>query len=232
MIPDNSWTPARPPVPRTTPGDENVRRNRPLVARQRMLRRDVARLMAQDRRHLGLVFQPHEEPPVDDDVSAGEGEGVGNRRVQHPVPVVEAGPVGDARQPHPDFLDVRLELPVAVETALLLDGGSVRLRAQRRFLLLRERDDGELGPPGDRVDGAAVDGDGEQTDQNERGGERFVVPFFHGDSLRTAAFSTVSDHYSTPPGRATRSGRALVLAGRSDINGSGTGSDRRPGPGR
>jgi len=56
---------------------------------------------------------------------------------------------------------------------------------------------GELGPPRDRVDGAAVDGDGEQTDQNERGGQRSVVPFLHGDSLRPAAFLIVSDHYFT-----------------------------------
>jgi len=72
----------------------------------------------------------------------GRREGVGHRRVEHPVAIVEIRPVGDAGQAHPYVLDVLLELPVAVETALLLDGGNVRLRTQRRFLLLRERDDG------------------------------------------------------------------------------------------
>src|SRR3990172_6164531 len=137
-------------------GDEHIRRQRPLITGQRMLCRHVSRLVAQYGGRFRLAGKADEQTPVDDDVPAGEGEGVGHRGVQNPVPVVEVGPVGDAGQPHPDVLDVRLQLPVAIEAALLLDGGSVRLRAQRRFFLLGEGDQRQLGPAGDGVDRAAI----------------------------------------------------------------------------
>ena len=85
-------------------------------------------LVPQDRRQLGLAFQVDEKPPVDHDEATGEREGVGDRGVEHPVAVVEIRPVGYAGDPHTHGLDVLLQLPVAVEAALLLDCGGIGLR--------------------------------------------------------------------------------------------------------
>ena len=61
----------------------------------------------------------------------------------------------DPGEPHPHALHVLLEIPVAVEAALLLDGGREGLRPQGDLLLFREGNDGQLGASGDRVGRAA-----------------------------------------------------------------------------